>query len=298
MDIQMTFSEMQEKQSDQLAMFVSKLKNMNRKHPRFDERRLTKWVPAAACAVLLATWPLARAFPRARAVGEPRSSAHKRTVPFRVGEALKYRVQWAAFSSAASVELSVPERRDLYGWHTWHFRAAIHTLSPVRSLFQIDDQFDSYSDASTFESHQFEEHLDEMGRTKNIVMHLAASGQESKGPGPMVVVLPGTRDPLAMLYELRTIDWQRTPEFRALVYDGKNLYEMHARRDETHEAVTVAAGRFSTSQISIRLFRYQKEVTGMHFEVWLANDAARTPVLMRADLPFGNVRVELVSSAN
>jgi hypothetical protein len=219
-------------------------------------------------------------------------------MPFRVGETLTYRVQWAAFSNAASVELSVPERRELYGWKTWHFSATIHTLSPVRSLFQIDDQFDSYSDASTFESHQFEEHLNEMGRTKNVVMHLAASGAESKGPGPMVVVLPGTRDPLSVLYELRTIDWQRTPEFRAPVYDGKNLYEVHARRREMDEAVTVAAGQFPTSRISIRLFRYQKEVAGLHFEVWLANNAARTPVLMRADLPFGSVRAELISAAN
>jgi hypothetical protein len=279
-------------------MLISKLKYTNRKQPRRGEQRLMNWIPAAACVALLLTWSAARAFPRGLAAGESRVSSHERAVPFRVGETLKYRVQWAAFSSAASVELSVPERRDLYGWKTWHFRAAIHTLSPVRSLFQIDDQFDSYSDRSTFASHQFEEHLNELGRKKSVVMHLAESGKESKGPGPMVVVLPGTRDPLATLYELRTIDWQRTPEFRALVYDGKNLYEMHARRDEANEPVTIAAARFSTSRISIRLFRYQKQVAGLRFEVWLANDAARTPVLMRADLPFGNVRAELTSAVN
>lgn len=292
------FAEVRKGQENEFAMSMSKLNNANREQPSLGKRRLAKWIPAAACVALLLTWPAARAFPRASATAEPRSSVHERAVPFRVGETLKYRVQWAAFSSAASVELSVPERRNLYGWKTWHFRAAIHTLSPVRSLFQIDDQFDSYSDRSTFESRQFEEHLDEMGRKKNIVMHLAASGQESKGPGPMVVVLPGTRDPLAVLYELRTIDWQRTPQFRALVYDGKNLYQMRARRDATDALVTVAAGRFFTSRISIRLFRYQKKVAGMHFEVWLANDVARTPVLMRADLPFGNVRAELISAAN
>ncbi len=273
-----------------------KSRNIDRRQPRRSETRQRKWILAAAGGVLLAVWPIARAFPGGiAAASERRASIYESAVPFRVGEILDYRVAWAAFSNAATVELSVPERRDLYGWFTWHFRAAIHTVGSVRSLFQIDDQFDSYSDTSGFECRQFEEHLNEMGRKKDVVLHLAASGEDAKGPGPTVMVLPETRDPLATLYELRAIDWQRTPQFRAPVYDGKNMYELHAQRDDTNEAVTVAAGQFSTSRISIRLFQYQREVAGLHFEVWLTNDAARTPVLMRADLPFGNIRAELIS---
>src|SRR5271154_3813102 len=41
-------------------------------------------------------------------------------VPFRAGELLKYNVSWASFATAATVELAVPERRDFYGWQTWH----------------------------------------------------------------------------------------------------------------------------------------------------------------------------------
>ena len=252
-----------------------------------------KWMAAAAFTLLPAICPLARTL----AASGP-ASTHESAVPFRVGEILNYRVEWSAFSNAATVQLSVPERRNLYGWPTWHFRAAIHTVGSVRSIFQIDDQFDSYSDRSSFESRQFEEHLSELGRQKEDVMHFAATGEEAKGPGPTVVVLPGTRDPLGMLYDLRTIDWNRMPEFRAPVYDGKEMYEMRARRDAADESVTVAAGQFSTSRISIRLFQYEREVEDLHFEIWLANDAARTPVLIRADLPFGNVRVELISATN
>ena len=51
-------------------------------------------------------------------------------MPFRVGETLNYRVSWATFSSAASVQVSIPEHRDLFGWGTWHFRASIHTRKP------------------------------------------------------------------------------------------------------------------------------------------------------------------------
>jgi len=271
---------------------MANLNSMNVAPRQGSEKSKRKWLAAGAFAALLAICPFARGF----AASAARVSNAQDPAAFRVGETLNYRVEWSAFSNAAAVQLSVPEQRNLYGWPTWHFLATIHTVGSVRSIFEIDDQFDSYADRSTFESRQFEEHLSEMGRQKKDVMHFAATGEDAKGPGPMVVVLPGTRDPLAMLYNLRTIDWDHTPEFHAPVYDGKEMYEMRARRDDADEPVTVAAGQFSTSRISIQLFQYEREIEGLHFEVWLANDAAKTPVVMRADLPFGSVRVELVSA--
>jgi len=270
------------------------LKGMKLPRCQRSEESRRNWVAAGAFVVLLAICPFARTF----AANAARTSNAENAAPFRVGETLNYRVEWSAFSNAATVQLSIPEQRNLYGWPTWHFRATTHTVGSVRSIFEIDDQFDSYSDRSTFESRQFEEHLSELGRAKEDVMHFAATGEDAKGPGPMVVVLPGTRDPLDMLYDLRAIDWDHTPEFRVPVYDGKNMYEIRARRDIANQPVTVAAGQFSTSRISIQLFQYERELDNLHFEVWLANDAAKTPVLMRADLPFGSVRVELISVTN
>jgi len=122
-------------------------------------------------------------------------------------------------------------------------------------------------------------------------------GQAPRGDLPRVLVLPGTRDPLGALYALRGVDWQRTPEFRVPVYDGRDVYELRARVVAANEAITVAAGNYSASRITIRLFQHEKEISGMSFSAWLAHDPARTPVLMQADLPFGNLRVELTSVA-
>lgn len=255
-------------------------------------------IPAVSGLATLAA-PNAHSSQR-KAAAKPKNAvapAKEPPVPFRAGETLTYRIAWAAFSNAASVQLAVPERRDLFGWPTWHFRAAAHTVSPVRTLFAVDDQFDSYTDAATLESRQFEMHLDELGRKQDQVLHFLATGQTSRAPGPSVVVLPGTRDPLGTLYALRALDWQRTPEFRAPVYDGRNLYEMRASRQNPAETVTVAAGRFTATSIVIRVFQYDREVAAIHFALWLSNDAARTPVLMQADLPFGSLRAELISAA-
>jgi uncharacterized protein DUF3108 len=217
-------------------------------------------------------------------------------MPFRIGEKLEYRVTWASFTNAASIELTVPERRDLMGWGTWHFRASAHTLSPMRAFIAVDDQFDSYTDAATLESRQYETYLNEMGEKQTEVFHFRAEGQPSRADVAGVVVTPGTRDPLGAVYALRGVDWPQTPDFRAPVYDGHDVYDMRARLDVPAETVAVAAGNFSVSKISIRLFQRGKEVPGTSFAAWLANDAARTPVLLIAEMPFGNLRVELVSA--
>jgi len=218
-------------------------------------------------------------------------------VPFHAGETLQYQVSWATFTTAASVQLTVPERRDLFGWGTWHFRASAHTISPVRSLFPIDDQFDSYTDTTTLESRQYEMYLNEMGKKQDRLFHFLPQGELPHGDAPRLIVLPGTRDPLGALYSLRGVDWQKTPEFRAPVYDGRAIYEIRARQDNPNDSVSVAAGKFSASRVSIHIFQNDKEVTGMTFSAWFAHDAPRTPVLIQADLPFGNLRVELTSAS-
>jgi len=214
-------------------------------------------------------------------------------VPYRAGETLNYRITWAAFTTAASLEVTVPERRNLFGWPTWHFRAALHTQAPVRTLFTVDDEFDSYADAATLETRQYESYLDELGRKNTQVLHFVSVGEASRVPGPYVRVLPGTRDPVGVLFSLRGVDWQKTPEFNAPLYDGRDTYQVTARLEAKGDAVTVAAGSFSASRVAVRLSRKDQKVQDINFEVWLANNAQKTPVQFQAALPFGSVRAEL-----
>jgi len=214
-------------------------------------------------------------------------------VPFREGETLTYRVSWSVFSNAASAQLSVLERRDFFGARAWHFRGVAHTLDSVRNLFPIDDQFDSYTDVVTLDCLQFESHLNELGKSTNQVRRLGPSGKPSTLPPPIVVVPAGTRDPLGFLYFLRGVDWHGTAELRGPVYDGRDLYEIRVSRESADESVKVAAGTYSAWQISLRVFQDQKEISAVRYRMWIASDAARTPVVMEADLPFGTLRAEL-----
>ena len=227
------------------------------------------------------------------------SSPHgkEQPVPFHVGEVLDYKVSWSTFATAATARLSVPERRDLSGWQTWHFRANVNTVDPVRRLFTIDDEFDSYTDVHTFDSHQFEMYLDELGKKQTTIFHLAPMGAGERGPGPFVAVLPGTRDPVGVLYSLRAVEWRKTAEISAPVYDGHNLYEMRANRAGS-EQIAVAAGTFQAMRVDIHIFDKGQEVSRIEFAVWISQDSHRLPVLMTAQLPFGSLRIEMTNASN
>ena len=229
------------------------------------------------------------------------SVAKKENVPSvpvlapRPGETLEYDANVSKLdSTVANLKLTVDEKRPFGAKSSWHFQAFAHTENPYRMIFELDDQFDSYSEAGNMTSLQYEMHLNERGQKVDSVQRMLPSIQDPPPEGTSAArVLPGTRDPLGMLQFLRGVDWSKTPEVHSPVYDGRKLYETRAAVAANAVATSVPAGKFTATQIEIRVFDNGAEMKDAHFFLYLANDTARTPVLMEAVLPFATARVEL-----
>lgn len=213
--------------------------------------------------------------------------------PFPAGERLEYRVGWQTSLTAATAQVQVVERQRFRGRLAWHFQAHAHTIEPLRYLYPLDDQFDSYADTQTLSSLQYELHLREAGKQSDSVIHMTGEGDPAEGEGPTVRVPAGTRDPLGAFYQLRLTDWRRTPETQTPVYDGKNLYEVRAHKLAEQEEIQVPAGRYAATKVEVRVYERGREVPQTRFWVWLAQNPARTPVQVEAELPWGSLRVEL-----
>jgi hypothetical protein len=194
---------------------------------------------------------------------------------------------------AATMEFAVIERRNFFGRQAWHFRAKAQTVDTVRILYPLNDQFDSYTNAITLATLQYEMYLREAGEEQNQTWRMDTGEEPLPSGVPAARVAPGTRDPVGLLYILRAADWKKNPEFRAPVFDGRRLYEVQARVAETSAQVNVSSGRFNASRISVRVFERGRELADTTFSLWLAEDAVRTPVLIEAELPIGSARVEL-----
>jgi hypothetical protein len=220
-------------------------------------------------------------------------------VPFRAGERLDYRVLWSKYSvNAATIQLQAIERGNFFNHAAWHFRALARTVDTMRILYPLDDQFESYTESARLTSVEYEMYLREQGKQQNNTWRMTVNGGASPPDATAAQVVPGTRDPVGLIYALRATDWTKTPEFRAPVFDGHHLYDIVARLEEISGRATVPAGQFTASHVAVRLFERGKELTDMHFSLWLASDVAHTPILIEADLPIGTARVELTTKPN
>lgn len=215
----------------------------------------------------------------------------------RAGETLEFTANVSKLDNVANLKLQVASRGSFLGKSTWHLQAFVHTENPLRMVFELDDQFDSYSEAGALTSLQYEMHLSERGQKVESVQRMTPNANEpAPGDATAARVLPGTRDPLGMMQYLRNVDWAKTPEVRSPVYDGHKLYEVRAKLGSTSASVAVPAGNYTASKINIRVLENDVEKKDASFTLYLANTAARTPVLLEAVLPFATARVELVKS--
>jgi uncharacterized protein DUF3108 len=250
-------------------------------------------IMAACSSMLLAQKPKR---PKARPkAATPAAAAAVAAVPFRAGENLEYRVLFSKYSvNAAKIETSVVEQRPFFGRLAWHFRASAHTMDTTRMLFAIDDQIDSYTSAASLFSLQYEMYLHEQGKEQTSLYRMTTNADPAPPDVTALRVVPGTQDAIGFLYTLRAADWQAVPQLRVPVFDGRRLYDAVAQIDTPAGNVSVPAGNFPASRVAIRLFDHGKEITDTHLWVWLARNAAHTPVLVEAEIPFGTSRIELM----
>jgi hypothetical protein len=216
----------------------------------------------------------------------------------RQGETLEYNANVSKLNSTvANLKIVAVEKRSSLGKGSWHLQAFAHTENPYRMVFELDDRFDSYSDAATMTSLEYEMHLNERGEKSDSVQRMLPSPRDPAPDGASAArVLPGTRDPLGMLEYLRSVDWSQTTEVRSPVYDGHKLYDVRAILVGKSTAVSVPAGNFKALKIEIHVLDNGSEMKDAHFLLYLTNDAARLPVLLEAVLPVASARVELTAA--
>ena len=216
----------------------------------------------------------------------------------RTGETLDFSANVPKLNSVvANLRVKVSERRNVAGKDAWHLQAFAHTENPYRMVFELDDEFDSYSESSNLVSLKYEMHLNERGQKVDTVERMTPSSKEPAPANEVAArVLPGTRDPIGMLMYLRSVDWSTTREVKSPVFDGHKLYDVRAVLVGKAQKVTVEAGKYTATKIEIHVMDNGTEMKDAHFLLYLADGAERLPVLMEAVLPVATARVELVKA--
>ena len=216
--------------------------------------------------------------------------------PFHTGENLIYSGQWLSLKDVIGAQLRANDDRAFNGHPAWHFQAQLQTKNPLRYVLQVDDHFESHSAHSDLAGEQFEMHLNEGAKNENHVLRLTPSQTPLPAGATQLQVLRGTRDALGFLYYLRTVNWQQSTEVRSPVFDGRKVYDVRVTVVAARSDLTIVAGKFIATGLSVRAFVNGKELPDTKITLWIAQDAAHTPVLIDLTLPFGSGRIELTQT--
>ena len=196
--------------------------------------------------------------------------------------------------NAAKIETSVVEQRNFFGHPAWHFRAIAHTMDTTRALFAIDDQFDSYTSAANLFSLQYR---DVSPRTREganeSVPHDGATAIPRRRMSPRFAWFP-ERATRSVFYTICAPRIGSTRRSCAFPYSTAGVSMTSSRGwIRRKEPSPFPPGNFPAFRVAIRLFDHGKEMTDTRLWLWITKDAAHTPVLVEAEIPFGTARIEL-----
>lgn len=218
------------------------------------------------------------------------SSQQRPAPPLVAGELLEYEVSWSNFLVAGQLRMQVKGRSDAHGADAYHLSAHVGSVGPVRTFFKLDGDYDAFVDPSTLRPFRAEKRT-LRGKRYQESHFTIGRGVATLSDGRSIEVPPDTYDLASLFYAIRAMDLRSTgPRLFTLLEEGK-LYKVRAQIVGRQKVIT-RTGNHDAVKVLLNLD--QEEDDSYKLMLYITNDSRRLPVLLLADLPWGQVRVELL----
>lgn len=215
---------------------------------------------------------------------------------FKLGEKLRYRVTYG-FMDAGEAVLEVKsttrkgDNRPLY-----HVVGTGRTLGGFNTFYKVEDTYESYIDQQSIMPWYFVRDVNEGGYkvnqkyTFNQHKNNVQTGEKSFST-PM-----GVQDMISSFYKARTLDFSnlkkgQTFEFKCFMDD--EIYNLKIKYVGDEE-IKIRKGKFKCHKFVpvVQTGRYFENENDVNF--WVTADKNKIPVLVRAKIPVGTVKMHLV----
>ena len=213
-------------------------------------------------------------------------------IPFKPGEKLIYEGNWNKIP-AGELTLEVLPRKTINGIESYHFAMITKTNSTVDLIYKIRDRQDSYVDAGMTKS-IFYSKKTESKHPRDVHVNFDWTKQEATYTNfgkkkPPVKILPGTFDPLALLYIIRLQNLKENSKIHIPLTDGKSSYEIKAIVGKK-DIITIEGKRYNVVEItpdmemSDTLKTVTKKKAPPQFKMWVTADEKKIPLRIRSKM--------------
>jgi hypothetical protein len=209
-------------------------------------------------------------------------------LPFTVGEKIIYSVEYG-FVNAGEATMEVREIVEVDDVTCYHLISEEMTNPFFSMFFRIEDRFDSYIDTTNLVSIRYEKHIRE-GKYENdsVVRFDHDSLQAIYSNEKRVEIRPNTRDFIATIYYLRTLDLQVGDTVYVENHtDGKNtLLEVPIVKKEE---IKTPLGKFDALLAQPNMKEAKIFGSRKGLKVWFTADEWKIPIKIESELAFGSI---------
>jgi hypothetical protein len=220
---------------------------------------------------------------------------------FAVGEKLRYHLSYGLIDAVeATLYLKWTDRKG-HGRPLYHAVAKGYSINTFDNVFHVDDTYESYLDQRSIMPWFFKRRVDEGGYkiSQDYTFHHQSETVETN-KGKTFKIPMGAQDMISAFYYARTLDFKGAKKgqtFSFPIFMDNEVFTLKIKY-LTDQVIETNKGKFKCHKFVplVQTGRYFKDEEDVQF--WVTADANRIPVLVKAKLPVGVVRLHLVGYTN
>ena len=223
-------------------------------------------------------------------------------VPFSPGEKLTYEGSWGPIP-AGNVTLEVLSKETIDGVEAYHFAMITKTNAAVDLLYKIRERQDSFVDSNMVHSILYKKRA-ESKHPREIIVNFDWDKYEAMHTNfgeksPPIGILPGSFDPLALLFVLRLQDLKENSVVEIPVTDGHVNYWVKATVGK-RDIIELQGKMYHAFEITPDMDRLENIVgksENPQLKVWYTADEKKIPLRIISKLGIVSFVFDLVSIA-
>lgn len=216
---------------------------------------------------------------------------------FQVGEKLRYRVTYGFVDAGEAIMEVKSSTKKVNGREVLHMKGTGRTLGGFNAFFKVNDTYESYVDKKGIFPWLFVRRVDEGGyKVNQDYTFKHDKNKVDNGEGKEFKIPMGIQDMVSSFYYARTIDFKNMKvgdviEFKCFMDDEIWPLKIKFVGDEV---IHIRKGKFACKKFIpvVQKGRYFESSNDLNF--WITNDENRIPILVRAKIPVGTVKLHLV----
>ena len=215
---------------------------------------------------------------------------------FKVGEKLRYRVTYGFVDAGeAKIELKTTSRKG-GGRALYHAVGTGKTLGGFNAFYRVRDTYESYIDQKSIMPWLFLRDVDEGGFKINQRYTFKQNLKKVSNGEKDFDITMGMQDMISAFYKARTLNFKgmkpgKTFSFKCFMDDEIFKMKIKYVGDET---IKIRKGKFKCHKFVpiVQEGRYFEDEEDVQF--WITADKNKIPVLVKAKIPVGTVKLHLV----